>query len=118
MSAQVRDEAVPYPDVFVTCDLEFSAGRAVFTTPILIVEVLSPSTQGCDRGRKFAIYRRIESLREYALVDPDTRRVEAYRLGDDGLWSLFDMSDGPFAELATIDARIALDSVFDGMGSG
>ena len=117
MKVQVRDEAVLYPDVFVTCDREFSASQAVFTTPLLIVEVLSPSTQGYDRSRKFAIYRRIESLREYALVDPDTRRVEVYRLGDDGLWSLFDMSDGPFVELATIDARIALDAVFDGMGS-
>jgi Uma2 family endonuclease len=117
MKVQVRDEAVLYPDVLVTCDREFSADQAVFTAPILLIEVLSPSTQGYDRSRKFAIYRQIESLREYALVDPDTRRVEVYRLGDDGLWNLLDMSDGAFIELATIDARIALDAVFDGMGS-
>ena len=47
----------------------------------------------------------------------NTTRVEVYRLGEDGLWSLFDMSDGPLVELATIGARIALDAVFDGMGS-
>ena len=35
--------------------------------------------QGYDRSQKFAIYRRLESLREYALIDPDTRRVEVYR---------------------------------------
>lgn len=117
MKVQVGEQAVLYPDVFVTCDREFSASQAVFTTPILIVEVLSPSTQGYDRSKKFAIYREIDSLREYALVDPDTRRVEVYRLGDDGLWNLLDMSDGPCIELATIEARIALDAVFDGMDS-
>lgn len=42
------------------------------------------------------------------LIDPETRRVEVYRLGDDGLWNLLDMSDGPALELATVDARIAL----------
>ncbi len=117
MKVQVGEQAVLYPDVFVTCDREFSASQAVFTTPILIVEVLSPSTQGYDRSKKFAIYHEIDSLREYALVDPDTRRVEVYRLGDDGLWNLLDMSDGPCIELATIEARIALDAVFDGMDS-
>lgn len=117
MKVQVGEEAVLYPDVFVTCEREFSASQVVFTTPILIIEVLSPSTQGYDRSKKFAIYRELDSLREYALVDPDTRRVEVYRLGDDGLWNLLDMSDGPFVELATIDARIALDAVFNGMES-
>lgn len=118
MKVQVGDDAVLYPDVFVTCDREFDSKQTVFTAPILIIEVLSPSTQGYDRSRKFAIYRRLASLREYALIDPETRRVEVYRLGDDGLWNLLDMSDGPALELATIDARIALDAVFKGMEPG
>ncbi len=79
MKDQVGDEAVLYPDVFVTCDRQFDAKQAVFTAPVLVVEVLFPSTQGYDRSQKFAIYRRLESLREYALIDPDTRRVEVYR---------------------------------------
>ena len=115
MKVQVGDDAVLHPDVFVTREPTFSAAQAVFKMPILIVEVLSPSTQGCDRSRKFAIYRCLESLREYALIDPDTRRVEVYRLGTDGLWNLFDMSDGPDLDLATVDARIALEAVFKGM---
>ena len=52
------------------------------------------------------------------LIDPDTRRVEAYRLGDDGLWNLLDMSDEPSMELATIGLRITLDAVFKGMEAG
>lgn len=118
MKVQVGEEAVLYPDVFVTCDREFDATQTLFTEPILIIEVLSPSTQGYDRSRKFAIYRRLASLREYVLIDPETRRVEAYRLGDDGLWNLLDMSDGPALELATVAAKIPLDAVFTGMESG
>jgi len=117
MKVQVADEAVLYPDVFVTCDREFSAGQAVFTAPLLIIEVLSPSTQAYDRSQKFAIYRRLASLREYALIDPDTRRVEVFRLGDDGLWNLLDMSDGPTLTLASVEAHIAMGDLFKGMDS-
>jgi Uma2 family endonuclease len=105
-------------DVFVTCDREFDAKQAVFAAPILIIEVLSPSTQGYDRSQNFAICRRLESLREYALIDPETRRVEVYRVGEEGRWNLFDMSEGPALDLATVNARITLESLFKGMGSG
>lgn len=117
MKVQVGQEAVLYPDVFVTCEREFSADQSVFTAPVLVIEVLSPSTQADDRSRKFAIYRRIASLREYALIDPDTRRVEVFRPGDDGLWNLLDMSEGPALELASVDCRIAVDELFKGMES-
>ena len=117
MKVQVGQDAVLYPDVFVTCDREFSANQSVFTAPILIIEVLSPSTQAYDRSQKFAIYRQVESLREYALIDPDTRRVEVFRLGDDGLWNLLDMSDEAAAELASVNCRIALSDLFKGMES-
>ncbi len=117
MKVQVGQDAVLYPDVFVTCDREFSASQAVFAAPILIVEVLSPSTQAYDRSQKFAIYRQLASLREYALIDPDTRRVEVFRLGDDGLWNLLDMSDDAALELASVDCRIAVADLFKGMQS-
>ena len=117
MKVQVDEDAVLYPDVFVTCDREFSPSQAVFTSPILIVEVLSPSTQAYDRSQKFAIYRRLRSLREYVLIDPDTRRVEVFRPGDDGLWNLFDMSDLAEVELASVGCRVAMGDLFKGMES-
>ena len=43
-----------------------------------MIEVLSESTQACDHGLKFAAYRELDSLQEYVLVDPDTRRVEVF----------------------------------------
>lgn len=117
MKVQVGEEAVLYPDVFVTCDREFSADQAVFTAPVLVIEVLSPSTQAYDRSKKFAIYRQLESLREYALVDPDTRRVEVFRPAEDRRWKLFDMSDDAELVLESIGCKLSLRAVFDGMES-
>ncbi len=71
-----------YPDVVVVCDKPRFEDN-VFDTllnPILIVEVLSPSTESYDRGEKFAHYQELMSLREYILVSQDRIRVEHHRL--------------------------------------
>jgi len=81
-------DAYFYPDVMVTCSAADAGSPSVKREPVLLAEVLSPSTAAYDRGDKFAAYRRIATLREYLLVDPDSRRVELYRLGADGLWVL------------------------------
>jgi Uma2 family endonuclease len=117
MKVQVAQDAVLYPDVFVTCERSFTAEQAVFTEPVLIIEVLSPSTQAYDRSKKFAMYRQLKSLREYVLVDPDSRRVEVFRPSDDGHWKLFDMSDDDSLVLQSLDCEIALALVFKNMGA-
>lgn len=117
MKVQVGDEAVLYPDVFVTCDSNFSAADAVFTSPLLIIEVLSHSTQRYDRSEKFAIYRKLLSLREYVLADPDTRRMEVYRPLSDGSCTFIDMSEQADLVLESITCRIPLHCLFKGMDS-
>lgn len=68
-----------YPDVFVTCSEADLASRLVKREAILVVEVLSPSTEAYDRGDKFAAYRQLPSLRELLLIDLDRRAVDLYR---------------------------------------
>jgi Uma2 family endonuclease len=79
-----------YPDCSVICgDLQYFGDRKdVILNPLLIVEVLSPSTEGYDRGKKFEMYRTVESLREYLLIHQDRRHVEHYSKQDDGSWLL------------------------------
>jgi Uma2 family endonuclease len=115
MKLQVADDATVYPDVFITCDKADLATEMVFRAPTVIVEVLSPSTQAYDRGLKFALYRRIASLQEYVLIDPETRDVEVFRRNAEGLWVLYDMTAGNHLHLASIDARIPLVEVFAGV---
>ena len=69
-----------YPDLMVTCDKADLATEMIFRAPKVIVEVLSPSTQSYDRGLKFAAYRRLPSLQEFILIDPDLRRIEGDRV--------------------------------------
>lgn len=115
MKVQIGEDTVLYPDLFVTCDKSDLVTDLIFTAPTLVVEVLSPGTQAYDRSQKFALYRRIPTLQEYILVDPDTRRVEAFRRGADGLWDLHDMSESDTLEAASIGCRIAMVDVFDGI---
>jgi Uma2 family endonuclease len=115
MKVQIGQDTVLCPDVFVTCDKADLATDQVFLTPKLIIEVLSPSTQSYDRSQKFALYRRLPSLQEYVLIDPETRRVEAFRKGADGLWDLHDMSESLAMEAPCIDASIPMVDLFDGV---
>ena len=116
-SAKVEadDRVVLYPDVFVTCDRADLSTELVFRSPLLVIEVLSPGTQAYDRSRKFALYRRIAALREYVLVDPDTRRIESFRRGAGDAWTFHDMSDDDALVAASVDCRIPLSEVFAGV---
>ena len=83
-----------YPDVVVGDDPVFE-DREVDTllNPLLIVEVLSKSTESYDRGRKFSHYRTIQSLREYVLVSQFDCRVEQYVRQADGKWLYTETTD-------------------------
>ncbi|MGB3493907.1 MAG: Uma2 family endonuclease [Elainellaceae cyanobacterium] len=77
-----------YPDVVVSCDEQDLRALRQVQHPCLIIEVLSPSTEAFDRGKKFRHYRRLDSLKEYVLVNGETKGVECYRLNDRNKWEL------------------------------
>jgi len=91
-----------YPDVVVTCSANDAADLKIKREPCLVVEVLSASTAGYDRGDKFAAYRLLPTLQEYLLVDPESRRCDLYRKGDDGLWVLHPVEPGQDLHLASV----------------
>jgi Uma2 family endonuclease len=79
-----------YPDVVVVCgEPQFLDGqRDTLLNPTLIAEVLSPSTEAFDRGRKFEHYRSLESLAEYLLVSSQRVSAELFSRQADGRWLL------------------------------
>ena len=115
MKVQVADDTILYPDVFVTCDTHDLATEMLFRAPTLVVEVLSPSTEEYDRSRKFALYRRLESLAEYVLINPETRRLESFVRGSDGLFVLHDMSENEVARFRSLEITIPIAAVFSGV---
>ena len=76
-----------YPDVMVSCDPHDQRESQQLHSPLLIVEVLSPSTEAYDRGLKFNQYKKLPSLRHYLLVSQKTWLVEWYQLREPGVWS-------------------------------
>jgi Uma2 family endonuclease len=77
-----------YPDVVVSCEERDRRALKMVQYPCLILEVLSPGTEGYDRGDKFKFYRRLKTLQEYVLVDAEKLSVECYRLNERGKWEL------------------------------
>ena len=93
-----------YPDVFVTCSAADAGRRTVQQDTLLIVEVLSPSTEGHDRGDKFAAYRLLPSLQTVLFVAQNQPHVEAFSRNADGSWTLHEAS-GLDAQLTCIAAE-------------
>ncbi|MBX7169301.1 MAG: Uma2 family endonuclease [Pirellulales bacterium] len=115
MKIQIAEDTILYPDIFVTCDRADLATDMIFRAPTLVIEVLSPTTQAYDRSQKFALYRRIASLKEYVLVDPDSRRVEAFRRNAEDQWVFHDMSQDEAMAVPSLGLSVLLTQVFDGI---
>lgn len=79
-----------YPDASVVCDQPQYEDdhKDVLLNPLLIVEVLSPSTEAYDRGQKFRHYQTCPSLREYVLIAQDRSAVDHYLRQPSGQWLL------------------------------
>ncbi len=106
------DSSYFYPDVVVTCSAADADSRQIKREPRLIVEVLSPGTEAYDRGEKFARYRQIASLSEYALVDFEHRRVDVFRKQPDGLWVLHPFDAQTPLTLASVELVIDAQTLY------
>jgi len=93
-----------YPDVMVACaPLDLADEHAdTLRNPILLVEVLSPSTEAYDRGEKLLRYQRLPSLRHYLLVAQDQPRIDHYQRADE-VWRI--------ESVVGLEAQLALDAL-------
>lgn len=107
--------AYRYPDVMVFCgEPAYVPERTdTITNPVVLVEVLSPSTVLLDRNDKLMEYTLIETLQAYLLVSQHEPRVERYMRHESGEW-LYSIANGLESEIAlpTIDCTLALSKVY------
>jgi Uma2 family endonuclease len=107
-----------YPDTMVVCgQKQFKDEKKdTILNPVLIVEVLSPTTEGYDRGEKFRLYRSIPHLQEYLLVDSQRFTIEKYQKNEEGNWVLTDAQQpGSSLHLTSIDLQLSLQEVYAGV---
>lgn len=105
LRVKASETAYVYPDISVTCGepIFLPTKPKTLTNPLVIVEVLSESTQRIDRGEKFLNYRELDSLQHYVLVSQDKPLIEVYARQANGHWD--------FVALKGIDSNLTLDAV-------
>ncbi len=111
-------KALPYryPDVVVVCSepvIETIQGLEMLVNPLIIIEVLSPSTKGYDFDLKFTAYQSIESFREYLLIAQDRPHVTQYVRQPDGNWLRSDIEESEGrVKLASAECELTFDEIF------
>ncbi|MGN7889399.1 Uma2 family endonuclease [Dyadobacter endophyticus] len=107
-----------YPDIVIVCgpNKYSELDRNTIVNPSVIVEVLSPSTTDYDRSRKFRLYRDIETLKEYVIMDSLSVSAEVYRRTIDNQWLLADdaFSLNDSITIQTIGATLQMADLYDG----
>jgi Uma2 family endonuclease len=110
----LRKGGYVYPDVSVVCGRpeHIDERTDVITNPVVVVEVLSGSTELFDRGEKFAGYRSLPSLFDYVLVAQDQVRIEHFARGPDGTWVLRELGPGTRLQCMGLPGEIAIDDIY------
>ncbi|HEY6329881.1 MAG TPA: Uma2 family endonuclease [Blastocatellia bacterium] len=109
-----------YPDVSVTCgeaEFENIQGTDVLLNPVLVVEVLSPSSEQRDAGEKFAAYKSVRGFAEYLLVEQDHPLVTHYSLQANGFWVRQPETSGLSGELVltSVECTLSMVDIYEGV---
>ncbi len=106
---------ITYPDVAVFCGKpELTPNKCALLNPVVIIEVLSPSTRRYDQSDKFLLYRSIETFKDYILIDSEKIHVQHFRKTEQLEWILheyFDLKDEVY--LASIQETLTLSDIYE-----
>lgn len=105
-----------YPDVSIVCDTPHfdDSKQDTLLNPIIVIEILSPSTERYDRGKKFQNYRTVTTLEEYLLISQDDYHIERYINQNNGNWLLTSYEGkNTTLRLKAIDCTLLLDDVYN-----
>lgn len=104
-----------YPDIVIVCNAPQyeDKGKDTLLNPTLIIEVLSPSTENYDRGRKFQHYRSLSSLKEYILISQENYHIEHY-IRQENKWILTDIMDATATiNLPSTDCTLTMSDIYE-----
>jgi len=106
-----------YPDLIISCDDRDRAALQMLQHPLLVIEILSSKTATYDRGKKFAHYRRLSTLREYVVVESEQTCVECYRRRGEQNWAYEPYGDGDTLYLESIGVSCPVNSLYPEVAS-
>ena len=104
-----------YPDIVVVCEKEEfeNENKDVLLNPVVIIEILSDSTEAYDRGDKFAHYQRLNSFVEYILISQYFWRLEKFTRQDNGTWiySKYE-TDGNVVKIEAVNCELPVSEIY------
>ncbi len=101
-----------HPDVSVSCDEWDQNQKEIIKYPCLVVEVLSPSTEAYDRGRKLALYRECPTVHEYILIEPQFISLEIFRREKNNLWTYHAFGPDDIVKLTSVSLQFPLKNIY------
>ena len=107
-----------YPDISVICGETVTLNNDDYNVlnPIVIIEILSPSTKNYDRGEKFKLYRDIPTLKEYILADSESIHIEVFRLNESNHWELEEYNTiNDHLSIKAINETLPLFEIYEGV---
>jgi len=107
----IANHTVRYPDISVTCRPVGDRDDHL-SEPVLIIEVISPSTEREDRGRKKFDYFATPSIRQYALIEQDARRIDLYTRTATS-WTDEIIEGDAVLKLSSIGVEVSLDAIYE-----
>lgn len=114
MKLRADSEVFYYPDVMVVCN-EVPESEYYRKEPVLIIEVISPSTRQTDRREKLRVYQQIPSVQEYIIVEQDKIHIEIHRRQPDARWITYFYNEGDLDEIIefqSVDLKITLEEIY------
>ena len=113
LKVQIASDKFLLPDIHITCDPADLIGKIqAARSPKLIFEVLSPTTERADRGRKFFSYQRLASMQEYVLVNYQQQLVEVYRR-ENRKWSYEIYEANEIVELVSLSLTLSVNAIYE-----
>lgn len=110
-----KEQSYFYPDVMVTCEdrlKELDSQQQIVEAPLVVIEILSPTTEATDRREKLRAYRTLPSLKEYLLVGQEQAQVEIYRRRGDIGWDIITYEPGDTVEIASLEITLGMDEIY------
>jgi Uma2 family endonuclease len=108
----LTDNSYFMPNIVVIEGKPITEKKDILTNPLLVVEVLSDSTEIFSRGEKFQIYKNIPSFKEYLLISQDKRCVEQFYKDDNGQWQFGEVLSNGTLKLKSMDIDLDIDDIY------
>lgn len=110
-----KEQSYFYPDVMVTCEdrlQDLDSQQQIVEAPVVIIEILSPTTEATDRREKLRAYRTLPSLKDYLLVSQEHAQVENYRRRGDIGWDIITYEPGDTVEIASLELKLEMRDIY------